>query len=63
MSSELTQYRALLADVRELKADLEAMAVNRPAAVAEAFFDAADMTKFVLEKEAARHASAARKFH
>ena len=42
-------YESLLADVRALKLDLESMAVSSKHGAKDAFWDAADMTKGVLE--------------
>lgn len=42
-------YESLLADVRELKRDLESMAGLSKHGAKDAFWDAADMTKSVLE--------------
>lgn len=43
------RYEALLSDVQTLKKDLEYLAVNGASHSRDAFFDAADMTKNVLE--------------
>lgn len=43
------KYEALLSDVWGLKKDLEYLAVNGASHSQDAFFDAADMTKNVLE--------------
>ena len=43
------KYTALIADVRTLKLDLESMAHQSSDREKDAFFDAADMTKSVLE--------------
>lgn len=43
------RYEALRADVQALKKDLEYLAVNGASHSRDAFFDAADMTKNVLE--------------
>ena len=42
-------YESLLTDVRALKRDLESMAVLSKHSAKDAFWDAADMTKSVLE--------------
>lgn len=42
-------YKALLTDVRDLKTDLESMAGLSKHSAKDAFWDAADMTKGVLE--------------
>ena len=42
-------YESLLADVRTLKLDLESMAGLSKHSAKDAFWDAADMTKSVLE--------------
>ena len=42
-------YESLLADVRALKLDLESMAGSSKHGAKDAFWDAADMTKGVLE--------------
>ena len=42
-------YQSLLADVRALKRDLESMAGLSKHTAKDAFWDAADMTKSVLE--------------
>lgn len=46
-------YERLLDDVRQLKADLETLAAGS-SLCRDAYFDAADMTKFVLEKDETR---------
>ncbi|HCG2974008.1 TPA: hypothetical protein NJV08_002192 [Corynebacterium striatum] len=46
-------YEHLLDDVRQLKADFETLAADS-SLYREAFLDAADMTKFVLEKAETR---------
>lgn len=46
-------YERLLDDVLQLKADLETLAAGS-SLYREAFLDAADMTKFVLEKDEMR---------
>lgn len=43
------QHKQLLEDVRQLKADLETLAAGS-SLHRDAYFDAADMTKYVLEK-------------
>lgn len=43
-------YEQLRSDVQELKTDLEDLAARSKAPYKDAYFDAADMTKFVLEK-------------
>lgn len=45
-----TDHTRLLADVRQLKLDLEQMAGLAPSQERDAFFDAADMVKNLLEK-------------
>lgn len=47
------QHQQLLADVRQLKEDFEFYAKSG-GRLADAYFDAADMTKFVLEKDETR---------
>lgn len=47
------QHKQLLEDVRRLKADLETLAAGS-SLYRDAYFDAADMTKFVLEKAETR---------
>ena len=44
-----TKYNRLMSDVRQLKLDLEQMAGLAPSREQEAFFDAADMVKNLLE--------------
>lgn len=44
-----TKYTRLLADVRQLKLDLEQMAGLAPSRERDAFFDAAGMVKNLLE--------------
>lgn len=46
-------YEHLRDDVRQLKADLETLAAGS-SLYRDAYFDAADMTKFVLEKDETR---------
>lgn len=46
-------YERLLDDVLQLKADLETLAAGS-SLYRDAYFDAADMTKFVLEKDETR---------
>ncbi|HCG3138761.1 TPA: hypothetical protein NJT62_000148 [Corynebacterium striatum] len=46
-------YEHLRDDVRQLKADLETLAAGS-SLYRDAYFDAADMTKFVLEKDEKR---------
>lgn len=50
-----TKNNRLLADVRQLKLDLEQMAGLAPSQEREAFFDAADMVKNVLETHERNH--------
>lgn len=45
-----TKYTRLLADVRQLKLDLEQMAGLAPSRERDAFFDAAGMVKNILEQ-------------
>lgn len=47
-------YEHLLDDVRQLKLDLETLAADS-SLFRDAYFDAADMTKFILEKDEQRH--------
>lgn len=47
-------YKALLNDVRELKRDLESMAGLSKHTAKDAFWDAADMAKGVLEDDERR---------
>lgn len=49
-------YNALLDDVRELKRDFESMAGLSKHTAKDAFWDAADMTKGVLENDEIRDA-------
>ena len=49
-----TLYEHLIEDIRQLKADLETLAACS-SLYRDAYFDAADMTKFVLEKDEQRH--------
>ena len=48
------KYTTLIADVRTLKLDLESMAHQSSDREKHAFFDAADMTKSVLEADERR---------
>lgn len=48
------KYTALIADVRTLKLDLYSMAYRSSDREKDAFFDAADMTKSVLEADERR---------
>lgn len=48
------KYEALRDDVQGLKKDLEYLAVNGASRSRDAFFDAADMTKNVLEADERR---------
>lgn len=48
-------YQSLLADVRTLKLDLESMAGLSKHTAKDAFWDAADMTKSVLESDERRN--------
>lgn len=50
----LTLYEHLLDDVRQLKLDLETLAAGS-SLHRDAYYDAADMTKFILEKDEQRH--------
>lgn len=50
------QHQQLLADVRQLKEDFETLAATG-GFQADAYFDAADMTKYVLEKDETRTAN------
>ena len=47
-------YEHLLDDVRQLKRDLETLAAGS-SLFRDAYYDAADMTKFILEKDKQRH--------
>lgn len=47
-------YEHLIEDIRQLKHDLEYLAAHS-SLYRDAYFDAADMTKFVLEKDEQRH--------
>ena len=47
-------YEHLIADIRQLKLDLETLAAGS-SLHRDAYFDAADMTKFILEKDEQRH--------
>lgn len=47
-------YEYLLDDVRQLKLDLEALAAGS-SLFRDAYFDAADMTKCILEEDERRH--------
>lgn len=49
MATQTTKYNRLMRDVRQLKLDLEQMAGMAPSREREAFFDAADMVKNLLE--------------
>lgn len=49
MATPTTKYNRLMRDVRQLKLDLEYMAGMAPSRERDAFFDAADMVKGVLE--------------
>lgn len=55
MATQTTKYNRLVADVRQLKLDLEYMAGMAPSREREAFFDAADMVKNLLEKHERNH--------
>lgn len=46
-------YEHLLEDIRQLKLDLETLAAGS-SLYRDAYFDAADMTKFILEKDEQR---------
>lgn len=48
-------YKALLDDVRELKRDLESLAGMSKHSAKDALWDAADMTKGVLESDERRN--------
>lgn len=48
------RYNALLGDVRQLKKDFEDLAHGQDSHTQDVLFDAADMTKFVLEKDEER---------
>lgn len=47
-------YEHLIDDIRQLKLDLETLAAGS-SLYRDAYFDAADMTKFILEKDEQRH--------
>ena len=49
-----TRYQHLIDDIRQLKLDLETLAAGS-SLHRDAYFDAADMTKFILEKDEQRH--------
>ena len=47
-------YEHLIEDIRQLKLDFETLAAGS-SLYRDAYFDAADMTKFILEKDEQRH--------
>lgn len=49
-----TRYQHLISDIRQLKLDFETLAAGS-SLYRDAYFDAADMTKFILEKDEQRH--------
>ena len=49
-----TLYKHLIDDIRQLKRDFEALAAGS-SLHRDAYYDAADMTKFILEKDEQRH--------
>ena len=55
MATPTTKYNRLMRDVRQLKLDLEYMAGMAPSREREAYFDAADMVKNLLETHERNH--------